>query len=180
MNIFFLDKNQKTAVKALTNEHVVKMVLETGQLLSTAHRVLDGEHNITKNRAGHRKQEWNMKDKDLDKKLYKATHFNHPVAIWVRSSKANYMWTYHYFEEIAREFELRFRKTHLTWKKLKDVLSVAPKNIPNKGMTPITPAVLDKYLEQGHKNAMEIYRAYYYGEKLKTEEDYKRYRKYIK
>lgn len=179
MNIFFLDKDPSVAVKALTNEHAVKMVLETAQLLCTAHRVLDGKHFITKNKIGHRKQEWAMHDKDLDNKLYKATHFNHPVAKWVRDSKANYLWAYSYFENIAREYELRFKKTHKSWKVLENALKVVPKNIPDKGLTSINPAVPDIYLSEKNRNALEIYRDYYRNEKLKTDEDVKRYNTYI-
>ena len=66
MNIFYLHKDPKTCAEMHCDKHVVKMVLEYAQLLSTAHRVLDGD-------------EWADKAQ-----LYKATHKNHPSAIWAR------------------------------------------------------------------------------------------------
>ena len=176
MNIFFLDKDPEIAVSALTNQHVVKMVLETGQLLSTAHRVLDGVHTIGTNRVGHKKQIWFFRDEEKEKLIYKPTHFNHPIAKWVRKSKQNYMWTYNYFTAIAKEFELRFNKKHKTYEKLKDILKEPPKNIDNIGFTPIVPAVPSKYIG---KNVIETYRAYYEGEKLLTDYDIDRYNFYI-
>ena len=54
MNIFFLDKNPILAAKYHSDAHVIKMILESAQLLSTAHRVLDGYEVITQNKIGHR------------------------------------------------------------------------------------------------------------------------------
>ena len=71
MNIFYLDSNPRLAAEYQCNKHVVKMILETAQLLSTAHRVLDEGCNISP-------------------LLYKATHKNHPSAIWVRSGADQY------------------------------------------------------------------------------------------
>ena len=48
------------------------MILETAQLLCTAHHELGTSIEIP----------------------YKATHKNHPSAIWVRDSAENYMWAY--------------------------------------------------------------------------------------
>ena len=55
------------------NKHVVKMILETAQMLSTAHRVIDGDEYA--DRMG----------------LYKMAHKNHPSTIWTRTSTENYM-----------------------------------------------------------------------------------------
>lgn len=176
MNIFFLDKDPDTAVRALTNTHVVKMVLETGQLLSTAHRVLDGTHTIGTNRAGHKKQIWFFENEEKENLIYKPTHFNHPVAKWVRASKSNYQWAYSYFVAIAKEFEHRFNKQHLTYIKLKKVLKEPPKNIEDRGFTSIVPAVPDEYIR---KDVIKTYRAYYENEKLKTQYDKDRYYHYI-
>jgi hypothetical protein len=43
MNIFVLDTNPAKAAKYHNNKHCVKMILETAQLLSTAHRIIDGK-----------------------------------------------------------------------------------------------------------------------------------------
>ena len=43
MNIFYLDRDPKIAAQMMCDKHVVKMILESAQILSTAHRVLDGD-----------------------------------------------------------------------------------------------------------------------------------------
>jgi hypothetical protein len=44
MNIFYLDKDPIKAAEYSCDKHVVKMILESAQMLCTAHRVLDGEN----------------------------------------------------------------------------------------------------------------------------------------
>lgn len=144
MNIFVLDKDIKTNVKYYTNKHVVKMLLETAQLLSTAHRVLDG-------------------DDIIDQVLYKKTHINHPCAKWVRKTNKNYLYGYELFKAINDEFEYRFGKQHLSWTKLGNVLQHPPKNIPQKNiLTPFAQAMPEKYKSS---DVVKAYRAYYIGEK---------------
>ena len=92
MNIFFLDARPINAARFHGDRHVVKMVLETAQLLSTAHRVVDSI--------------------DDDSKLYKATHINHPMSKWVRSSWTNYIWAYGLFHHLCDEYTNRFGKIH--------------------------------------------------------------------
>ena len=82
MNIFFLDKFTMKAVKDYCDKHVVKMILETAQLLSTAH------HELGSSMAPH---------------VYKSTHKNHPSAVWVRSGFGQYAWTYSLLCELLKE-----------------------------------------------------------------------------
>lgn len=112
MNIFFLDKDPAKAARALCQEHQ-KMILESAQLLSTAHRVLDGSK--------------------VNPALYKAGHQNHPSAVWVRQSSANYVWLHKNFEAMAIEFQRRNGKgapMHASAVKLMDITGALPKNIP--------------------------------------------------
>ena len=88
MNIFYLDKDPKKCAEMHCDKHVVKMILEYAQLLSTAHRVLDG--NEWADHVG----------------LYKATHKNHPSAIWARESAGNYFWLNKLFQELCKEYTL--------------------------------------------------------------------------
>lgn len=82
MNIFYVDKDARLAAQALVDKHVVKMILETAQLLSTAHRLLDGKQVIYKcPRTGKNKKHWELYD-SREAVLYKASHINHPSAIW--------------------------------------------------------------------------------------------------
>ena len=74
MNIFRLHDDPKIAAQMHCDKHVVKMILETAQMLSTAYRVLSSEK---------------LAD---DVGMYKMAHKNHPSTIWTRPSTENYMW----------------------------------------------------------------------------------------
>lgn len=143
MNIFYLDHNPVEAARAHLDKHVVKMILEYAQLLSTAHRVIDGKEAITLSKSGRKKKVWQLDDK-RDSILYAATHINHPSAIWARQSKLNYDYLYALFVSTCDEYTYRYGKVHLTDTKLREVLREFPKNIPQdktqwSGPTPAMP-----------------------------------------
>ena len=96
MNIFYLDHDVNKCAEMHNDKHVVKMILEYAQLLSTAHRVCDGTILDTFSKTGRRKKVWALAD-NRDTILYSATHINHPSAVWVRQSSANYGWLYQLF-----------------------------------------------------------------------------------
>lgn len=104
MNIFYLDKNPAKAAEMQCDKHIVKMILETAQLLSTAHYELDGESPA-----------------------YKPTHKNHPSAIWVRSRASHYLWAYKHMLELGREYTRRYGKTHKTIREHSTALKKLPK-----------------------------------------------------
>jgi hypothetical protein len=165
MNIFALDNSPYKAAEYMHDVHVSKMLLETAQLLSTAHRVLDGELWYDKSKNGRKIKRWRLTG-SKEEFLYKATHVNHPSNIWVRENKANYYWTVQHFLALCTEFKYRFGKRHETDIKLKQLGSIAaPANIPNScDLTPFAIAIKDT---QWHReNPVEAYRAYYRGEKL--------------
>ena len=143
MNIFYLDKNPYLAAQYHANIHVNKMIIETAQMLCTAHRILD-------------------KHKDHPDVLYKTTHVNHPSSIWVRDSLANYNWTVQLFLGLCDEYTYRYNKTHLTDKKLRDILSRSPENIKIAKLTQPPQCMPDEYKRE---NAVLGYRNYYVGEK---------------
>jgi hypothetical protein len=140
MNIFFLDRDAQIAAHHHGDKHVVKMILETAQLLSTAHRVLDGD------------------DFADSFGMYKATHKNHPSAVWVRSNTFAYDWTFRLFSALLDEFHHRRGKTHAT-ARLYDALSCLPDNVP-RGLPWMSPPLCmpDEFKTDCH---VESYRAYY-------------------
>jgi hypothetical protein len=140
MNIFILDFEPKLAAKYHCDKHVPKMILETAQLLSTA-------HVLTKSRYS-----------DL---VYKPTHINHPCSIWVRESKDNYCWAWDLFYHLNNEFFMRRGKIHLTYTKLKDILCHTPE-LPLKGLTKFAQAMPDQYKDIC---PVKAYRNYYLGAK---------------
>ena len=116
MNIFYLDKNPSIAAEMACDKHVVKMILESAQLLSTAHRVIDGDEYADK--VG----------------LYKMAHKNHPSTIWTRTSTENYMWLNRYFGALCREYTYRYGKHHAS-ERLIGLLAHVPKGLTYSGFT---------------------------------------------
>lgn len=136
MNIFILDTNAIKAAQMQCDRHVVKMVLESAQMLSTAHRILDGTLTKVPSKSGKRLvNNWQLPD-DREQVLYKAVHANHPCTVWTMESVQNYIWHYDHFQALATEFEYRYEKKHKSWVDLEYALSIPPKNIPNKSLTP--------------------------------------------
>ncbi len=117
MNIFYLDKRPDDCAEMHCDKHVVKMILESAQMLSTAHRVLDGDK--------------------VHPDLYKIAHKNHPSTIWTRSSIQHYSWLFRLFRMLSAEYSLRYSngefKVHKSWDKLGKILEWAPKNIKDNG-----------------------------------------------
>ena len=143
MNIFHLDNDLRLCAEYHCDKHVVKMILELAQMLSTAHRLLDG---------------------NTDVRLYKATHKNHPVSKWVCSSKQSYEYTYKLWVELNSEYTFRYEKVHKSFG-LNEILMNVPKNIIDGNIFVDPPlAMLEQYKTD---NYIESYRRYYIGEKLK-------------
>lgn len=142
MNIFYLDPRPDTAAEMHCDKHVTKMIIEYGQLLSTAHRVLDGD--------------------DAHPDLYKIAHKNHPSTIWTRSSKQHYDWLFRLFRMVSAEYTIRYGKCHLTWKKLGKLLEHSPKNIKDNGWTN-PPQCMPDYCKK--PDTVDAYRNYYLQEK---------------
>lgn len=128
MNIFYFNRDVKQCAKEHCDKHVVKMIIEYAQLLSTAHRVLDGtEITIIKNNR--KKKIWLLEDSDFDDVLYAATHVNHPSAKWVRQCYENYSWLLNLWIQLCFEYSKRYGKTHKTFSTLFSHLIHAPINI---------------------------------------------------
>jgi hypothetical protein len=171
MNIFYLDNDPKLAAQYHVDKHCVKMILETAQLLSTAHRVLDGtEHlvDFTNKTTGQvkKKKVLVLSNALQDKTLYSATHINHPSAIWCRKSLFNYQWLYRLMIELCKEYTYRYGKVHKCESSgLLSVLGNCPDNISIDEFTEPTPAMPDQYKVSG--DSVQSYHNYYNGEKTR-------------
>lgn len=161
MNIFYLDPNPQRCAEMHVDKHCVKMILEYAQLLSTAHRVLDGTESVVLTGTGRRKKSWALSD-GRDSVLYSATHINHPSAVWVRQSRDNYVWLWHLFKHLCAEYTYRYGRTHAT-ERLVEVLADVPKNIGKARFTEPTPAMPDQYKVDG--NSVQSYWNYYNNDK---------------
>lgn len=141
MNIFYLDENVERCAVYHNDKHVVKMILEYTQLLSTAHRILDVIPN------------------DEGGPLYRATHVNHPSAKWVRQSRTHYEWLYSLLVELCKEYTYRYVRVHkVEASGLLFILSIPPQNIPDIPFSPPPPAMPEEYK---NANALLAYRTYY-------------------
>ena len=92
MNIFHLHKDPKTCAEYHCDKHVVKMILETGQMLSTAYRRHFGDNDD----------------------LYKTAYPRHPMTVWVGNSGGNFSWTMKLLEHLLEQYNLRYNKIHTT------------------------------------------------------------------
>ena len=162
MNIFYLHPDPKICAELHNDKHVVKMILEYAQLLSTAHRVLDGIQSVVVSKTNRKQTRYVLSD-EREYSLYLSTHTNHPSAIWVRQSYENYEWLYKLFIAVLDEYTYRYGKIHAT-ARLIDALYTPPNHIPKGvGFTEPTPAMPDEYKVSG--NSVRSYINYYLGAK---------------
>ena len=82
MNIFYLDESPEACAGRMCDQHIVKMPLETAQILSTAHRVLDGRMVEGQTESGRKAKRWILPK--WDDKYYLAAYVNHPSTAWAR------------------------------------------------------------------------------------------------
>lgn len=159
MNIFFLDYNVAKCAQMHNDKHCIKMILEYAQLLSTAHRVLDGKQTVGKSASGRNAKRWKLND-ERDSILYSATHMQHPSAIWVRQSDANYKWLYNLLVELCKEYTFRYGRVH---KCESSGLIHSLRNIPNNivfgEFTEPTPAMPEDV--KINNDSIASYRNYY-------------------
>ena len=146
MNIFYLSQDPQEAALMHNDKHCVKMILESAQMLCTAHRVLDGD------------------DKCNGMFMYKEAHKNHPSTKWTRENVYNYKWLFNLFEALCDEYTYRYGKLHATDLKLRETLRVTPLRIPfiNTGFTEPPQCMPEEYKTS---DTVEAYRQYYMGEK---------------
>lgn len=145
MNIFYLHPDPQKCAEMHLDKHCVKMILEYSQLLSTAHRVLDGKDNILPD--------------NREQFLYRATHVNHPSARWARMCYENYDWLVRLLECLHAEYTHRYGKVHKSESML-DFITAPPDNIPfNESFTEPIPAMPDDC--KIDDNSIASYRKYY-------------------
>ena len=159
MNIFYLHEEPAVAAAWHCDKHCVKMILETAQILSTAHHVLDGEDIRIEG-------------------LYKSTHVNHPSTVWARSGLENYKWLHRLLDELCYQYTKRYKKVHKVERSgLLSNLATPPKNISNQEFSEPPQCMPDEYkvhktpqmvhsFPKGLNKTSLAYRNYYLGEKM--------------
>ena len=141
MNIFFLDENPTMSARYHVDKHVVKMILETAQLLCSVHHVTD---QVTLQVP------------------YKLSHKNHPCAVWSRQSLSNYLYLCELGLELGKEYTHRYGKRHKSIEVINWCIVNKP-NIPDIGFTTPAMAMPDEFKTD---SVVESYRNYYMGAKI--------------
>ncbi len=144
MNVFYFDECPTVSAQAQPDKLLVKMPLESAQMLSACHRILDGDDYADENG------------------LYKSTHKNHPCSVWLRESTENYKWLYNHFVALSNEYTERYGRTHLSFAKLHGVLKKLPDNLPVGEMTEVAQAMPEQYR---NPDPVKAYREYVSNEK---------------
>lgn len=116
MNIFATDLSPKRAALALDSQRVIKLILESGQMLSTAIQVEHPDYAFVNG-------------------LYRMAHKNHPCSIWARETEANYLWLCDHMDHLADLYKRAYKRTHST-SRLSDALRSASQFIPPGELTP--------------------------------------------
>jgi hypothetical protein len=158
MNIFVLDRDVDRCASYLHDSHLRKMIVESAQMLCTAHRVLDNKDTI--------RYEGRYKDTLVDNiyELYKETHTNHPCTVWTRETLGNYLWHFKLFYSMGCEYMYRFGKSHKSYMSLSLPLSSPPNNINRSREMTLHPLVMPDIYKVD--DAVESYREYYRKEKV--------------
>lgn len=135
MNIFWLDYDLQKCAEYHCDKHIVKMILESAQLLSTACRVSGINEG------------------------YKISHLNNPISLWVRSSLGNWLLLRDLTYYLNEEYKFRYGKSHKSF----DVInSLTIPNIENLGITEPPRCMPSEYLSY---DLVDSYRNYYIGDK---------------
>lgn len=163
MNIFHLHEDPDICAYWHIDKHIVKMPTEYAQLLSTAHRMLDGEKYILekkdKNDRVRKVQRWRLND-DREDTVYQACHFNHPSTIWTRASKDNYLYLFDLYKAAINEYTRRYGKKHGASRPM-EYLATPPSNIPSEGLQEL-PQAMNMFPQcKVPNNPILAYRNYY-------------------
>ena len=140
MNIFYLHSNPFKAAEYQYNKHAVKMVLESAQMLCTAHHHYGNGDNVP----------------------YRKAHYNHPSTIWARQSIQHYDWLRDHFIALADEYHKRYGKRHLAFEKCIDSLLNPPAGMPDNGFIEPPQCMPDQYKST---SAIHAYWQYYIADK---------------
>jgi len=143
MNIFYLHPDPSKAASFFYEKHKVKMILESAQMLCTAHHVYNNGDNVP----------------------YKKAHLNHPSTIWVRESVHHYWWLYDHMIALGKEYTARYNKHHLSIAKCRDALFYPPLGMPDNGFKEPPQCMPDEYKDP---SSLIAYWNYYEQDKHKV------------
>lgn len=159
MNLFYLSKSAKKAVKYHCDKHVVKMILETVQMAYTALNVLYGPSSGNSSSSP-------LTTAPMTKsgsRGYKSTHTNHPMTLWFRTSLANFQWGCDFGVELCAEYTHRYGKQHACQEHIEWLSQQKFEIEEDPGLTAVPQCMPDKYKVEG--DSVQAYRNFYIGDK---------------
>ena len=174
MNIFVLHQDPVISAQMQCDKHVVKMIVESGQMLSTAHRMLDGKKMRKPSKSGKRMVDYydlyEGPYNDLEAELcyYKAVHHKHPCTVWTMESSSNYRWHWEHLKALCDEYTYRYATEKEPYKNTKTArellwqIQSLPRNIPDGPMTPFKLAMKSNPECMFPDDPVKSYRMFYH------------------
>lgn len=153
MNIFILDRDPVLAAQYQCDKHIVKMPLETAQMLSTNVRLTNGNAKLIPDLVKF--------TKDGRSELYQIAYQNHPCTVWARESKANFLWLKDHGLALCTEYSHRYGKMHASFPIIASAMS---ETIPEGELTPWPLCMPDEYKSL---DPVLSYKTYYIKDKNK-------------
>jgi hypothetical protein len=146
MNIFFLSRSPRAAARLHCDKHVIKMIIESAQMLYSAH--------------------WMLNPENLPPNAYRLAHKNHPCSIWVRQSLSNYYWLCSLAYWLCKEYKYRYgdNKQHKTQAHIEWLIDNPPKSILFGDLTIPPQAMPDEYKQE---DPILAYQTFYIESKMK-------------
>lgn len=180
MNIFILDKDPVQAAQLQCDKHVVKMVVESAQMLSTAHRLLDGQETRKPSKSGKTMRKYydlylGQDDLEMETLLMANVHEKHPCTIWSMINTANYDWHWQHLNALCKEYTYRYATEKEPYKmhsverinptigiSLLGMLRTHPRNLPKSNhMTPFPLAMKSNPECMFEGDPVRSYQAFY-------------------
>ena len=139
INIFLLDYDVTQCAQYHCDKHIVKMPLETTQMLSTVH--------------------WRYENKGP----YLPVHEKHPCTLWAGQTVENYVWLWRLGIALCKEYTYRYEKVHACERVLA-ILRCPPILLKARGITKHPQAMPDEYK---CSDSLQAYHNYYINEKAR-------------
>jgi len=174
MNTFVLSLDPDEAARFHCNKHVVKMILESAQMLCAAHWIhLLKSHDKTINdfKRIRDAQQWAYEytAKELQPP-WKMSHLRHPCTIWTSENISNYKWQLSLCQALLTEYSIRYKRNHKTEHEAKWLAKNIPVGISNNYLSDFPVCMKDEYKvtdERGIVSVVESYRNYYIKDKVR-------------
>lgn len=164
MNIFYLDEDIDKIVDYHCDKHVVKMTVESIQMLATAYYIQHGYGKMFKKLT---EEEISFMKNEVfvdfpREEIYRTSHPYHPSTQWAAQSINNWNWLLQLGMKLSAEFTKRYGKEHATNPRFEWMKNNPPTNLPDIPWTPPPLAMPDIYKLE---NVVESYRNFYIHDK---------------